>query len=206
VSRLNSTVVKVGGSLLDWPPLPCRLKAFLNKLSISVPSQRIVLVAGGGTAVDLVRALDRIHQLGDERAHHLALEALDLTANILAQLVAGSTLVDRLGALEGAWCSGLVPILAPHRCISELDGIGRGPLPANWSVTSDSIAASIADALGADCLILLKSASLPADATRADAVRLGVVDPMFPAIAQSLARVEYLNLRERSLAPRIFPP
>ena len=46
--------------------------------------ERIVLIAGGGPAADMVRGLDRIHGLGDETAHRLALHAMDLTAIVLA--------------------------------------------------------------------------------------------------------------------------
>jgi aspartokinase-like uncharacterized kinase len=204
VTRFNRTVVKVGGSLLDWPELPRRLAAFLGGRRARLPSERTMLIAGGGRAADLVRTLDRIHQLGDERAHQLALHALELTANILAQLVSGSTVIDRLGALDDAWNAGSIPILAPRSSIIELARTAPTILPATWNVTSDSIAAWIADALRADTLVLLKSAPLPEAASRRDAARLGLVDPMFPAVSESLARVEYLNLREVELDLRVL--
>jgi len=199
-------VVKVGGSLFDWPELPHRLAAFLDARRTIVPPERTVLIAGGGHAVDVVRALDRIHGLGDEHAHQLALHALDLTAILLAALVPGSILVDRIESLAGAWNAPSISILAPRKSINELDRTGKDPLPASWDVTSDAIAARLAVALGADCLILLKSAPLPAGASRRDAARLGLVDPVLPAAARSLARVEYVNLRERSPDPRLLPP
>ena len=52
----------------------------------------MVLIAGGGPAADVVRVLDRIHGLGDETAHRLALHAMDLTAIILAELLPGTVL------------------------------------------------------------------------------------------------------------------
>ena len=78
-----------------------------------MPAERTVLIAGGGPAADLVRALDRIHGLGDETAHLLALHALDLTAILLAAILPGSSPVDRIEALDGAWDAGSIPILAP---------------------------------------------------------------------------------------------
>jgi aspartokinase-like uncharacterized kinase len=206
VSRFTLTVTKVGGSLLDWPLLPRRLSAFLTRRRDFVPSERMVLIAGGGAAADVVRALDRTHELGGQRAHELALHALDLTAHVLAQLVPGSTVVVRIAALDDAWSAGSIPIIAPRRALRELEQSGIAPLPASWAVTSDSISARIAVALRAGCLVLLKSAPLPANATRAEAARLGLVDPMLPNVAQPLTRVEYLNLREPSLDPRLLPP
>jgi len=206
VTPSTLTVVKVGGSLFDWPELPRRLAAFLAYRRTIVPPAHTVLIAGGGPAVDVLRALDRIHELGDEPAHQLALHALDLTAVILAALVPGSIVVDRIESLDGAWDARSILILAPRRSISELARTARAPLPATWDVTSDTIAARLAEALGAQCLILLKSAPLPPAASRRDAARLGLVDPMFPAVARSLPRVEYLNLREPSLDPCLLPP
>jgi len=198
-------VVKVGGSLFDWPELPHRLATFLDARRTIVPWERTVLIAGGGPAVDVVRALDRIHELGDERAHQLALHALDLTAILLAALVPGSVVVDRIESLDDAWDARSIPILSPRVSINKFARTGRAPLPASWDVTSDTIAARIAEALDADCLILVKSAPLPATATRRDAARLGLVDPMLPAVSRCVPRVEYVNLREWPLDPRVLP-
>jgi aspartokinase-like uncharacterized kinase len=207
VIRPSLAVIKVGGSLLDWPALPGRLTAFLDGRRTSKPAERLVLIAGGGPAADLIRTLDRIHGLGDRTAHVLALHALDLTAILLAAIVPGSSAVDRIEALTGAWDAGTVPILAPRPILSMIDRLGSGSgldrLPASWDVTSDSIAARIAVYLEADALILLKSASLPPGASRDKdtAARLGLVDPTFPAAARAVPRVAYFNLREPEAEP-----
>ena len=73
-------------------------------------------------------------------------------------------------------------------------------------MTSDTIAARIAVFLEAGLLVLLKSAPLPAGATREDAARLGLVDPMLPSVARSIPRVEYVNLRSDPLDRRLLPP
>jgi aspartokinase-like uncharacterized kinase len=205
VTRSSLAVIKVGGSLLDWPELPRRLRAFLDARRRVVQGERAALIAGGGPAADLVRALDRIHGLGDEVAHRLALRALDLTAFLLAALLPGSLPVDRIEAISEAWNAAVIPVLAPRRILSEIDRSGRDHLPASWDVTSDAIAARIAVHLKADRLILLKSAPLPPGATRDDASRLGLLDPMLPEVARALARVEYLNLREPALEPEQLP-
>ena len=79
-------------------------------------------------------------------------------------------------------------------------------MPPSWDVTSDTIAAWIAGQLKARSLVLLKSASLPADATRDLAARLKLVDPVLPPDLLGRARsVEYLNLRDPSATPEILP-
>jgi len=206
VKPVSLTVIKVGGSLLDWPLLPERLTAFLDASQDGGRVDRIVLIAGGGPAVDVIRALDQIHRLGDETAHQLALHALDLTGTILATLLPGSILVDRIESLVEVWKREAIPILAPRKVLDEIDLARSDPLPSSWEVTSDTIAARVAVHLEAECLVLLKSAPVPASSTLDEAVRLGLIDRVLPEVARSLTRVEYLNLRGPSLEPCLLIP
>jgi aspartokinase-like uncharacterized kinase len=203
------TVVKVGGSLFDWPELPLRLGTFLDCRYNPAEDQRIALVAGGGAAADLVRTFDQIHALGDNFAHRLALRALDFTAYLLAALLPQTLPIDHVEQLPVVWDQKRVPILLPRPILDQVDagrGWGRDPLPATWDITSDSIAARIAHRLGAECLVLLKSSPVPDGTTRRQAARLALVDPKFPHVASKLARVEYLNLRDPTAQPRPLPP
>ncbi len=206
-------VIKVGGSLFDWPLLPARLTVFLDAIEERGRGDRPVLIAGGGLAVDAIRTLDEIHRLGDDTAHQLAMRALDLTAMILAALVPGSIVIDRIESLTEVWKASSIPILSPRRVLADIELAHHNALPASWEVTSDTIAARVAVHLEAECLILLKSAPWPASSnshdassTLEDAARLGLVDSMLPAAARSLLRVEYLNLRGPSLEPRLLLP
>jgi aspartokinase-like uncharacterized kinase len=140
--------------------------------------------------------MDRIHGLGDQRAHRLAIHALDFSARILESLLPGSVVVDRPEVIDAVSARGHIAVLAPRRFLEELDERRPDPLPASWDVTSDSIAARIAAGLHASRLVLLKSASLPFGADRAAAARLGLVDPFFPSVARELKTVEYVCLRE----------
>src|SRR5262245_60866000 len=101
------TIVKVGGSLLGWDHLPGRLAAFLEGRR----GDRFALVVGGGGAADWIRDLDRLHALGPERAHALALRALDLSAHFLASLVEGLRVVPRPEGFGRAWEEGAIPVL-----------------------------------------------------------------------------------------------
>jgi 5-(aminomethyl)-3-furanmethanol phosphate kinase len=199
-------VVKVGGSLLGWPELPRRLTECLLARKADDPAEAIVLIAGGGPAADWIRSLDQVHKLGDEAAHRLAVRALDLTAAVLARLLSRSIMVEGLEALAGARDSEMTPILVPRTVLNEIERPGAAPLPASWDVTSDSIAARIAVHLEARSLVLIKSASVPAGATRDDAARLGLVDPMLPHAARSIPQVEIIDLRSDPLDRRILPP
>jgi 5-(aminomethyl)-3-furanmethanol phosphate kinase len=192
-------ILKVGGSLFDWPDLPARLSSHLAQRRAG--GRRLVLLAGGGRAADLVRELDRTFGLGDLEAHRLALRSLDLTAHALAGLVPGLDVVEELPALAGVWNQGRIPVLAPRRWLDEVDARSADALPPSWDVTSDAIAARVASVLGAEELVLLKSAPLPAGSHRREAARLGLVDPVFPDVSRSLEHVVYLNFRETPHAP-----
>jgi 5-(aminomethyl)-3-furanmethanol phosphate kinase len=204
VKRSGVTVIKVGGSLFDWPEIPRRIAEIVENRRAVDSSERYVLIAGGGPAVDVIRDLDGAHHLGEPIAHRLALCAMDLTAVVLAELLPGALAAQSLEALTTAWSAGAIPVLAPRLVLAEIERAGGDPLHESWDVTSDSIAARVAVHLEADCLVLLKSADFPAVETRAQAARLGLVDPMFPIVARPLRRVEYLNLRKLGAEPRLL--
>jgi aspartokinase-like uncharacterized kinase len=91
-----------------------------------------------------------MYALGDDAAHWMAVLAMDQYAHLLAARIRGARIVEH--GEDG----GGVPILAPYRWLREMD-----PLPHSWDVTSDSIAAWTARAVGARRLILVKPASAP---------------------------------------------
>lgn len=194
-------VAKVGGSLLNWSGLPDALTTFLDRNR----GRRLVLVVGGGETVDVIRALDQIHALGERASHQLALRAMDLTAHCLAAMIPGLIVVDAITDLPPLWSLFAIPVLAPRRFLDQEDQSVSDPLPHSWSVTSDSIAARLADRLGADSLVLLKSTEAPASIDRSEAAALGLVDPSFPAASAAVPRVSILNLRDSRLQETELP-
>ncbi len=191
------TVIKVGGSLFDLPDLAFRLNAVIAEFG-----PRVLMVAGGGKVVDVVRELDLRHQLGDQTAHDLALFGLDFTATLLTAFLPECALISRPMELELNWAGGRIPVLKPALFLDAFDQPRADALPASWRITSDSIAARAGVILGADRLVLLKSASLPLAATIHDAAWRGFVDPDFPEVARTIAHVSYINLRDSPRAVR----
>ena len=53
MTRSSLTVIKVGGSLFDWPELPRRLTELIDARQAADRDERLVLIAGGGAAADL---------------------------------------------------------------------------------------------------------------------------------------------------------
>ncbi len=185
-------VIKVGGSLLDWPELPRRLGAWL----IENPAQQQLLIAGGGEFTDVIRKADSVHGLGEEVSHMLCLEALSVTARLLGQLLR-LRVVEELQPDKETYF-GVAQIRAcvfnPLRFLTHNEaGLSGTRLPRTWQATTDSVAARVAVCLGADELVLLKSAS-PTTSVLVDLAGAGYVDDHLPVAAQGLA-VRLVNLR-----------
>jgi aspartokinase-like uncharacterized kinase len=188
------TIIKVGGSLFDWPEIGERLALWLKALRRS----DVILLAGGGAAADVVRDLDRIHHFGEERSHFLALRSLTLTAHALAELLSPTprvAVVVRQEHCEALWRQGGIPII-------DLGSFGLtdanpDPLPHCWGVTSDSLAARVAVVTRARELVLMKSVMIPEGTSWEEASRHGYVDEHFPIAARGI-QVRVVNLREWS--------
>jgi aspartokinase-like uncharacterized kinase len=175
-------VIKVGGSL---GTRPARLRHLMASLARAAQGQWLVVVPGGGAFADEVRRADRRFKLGDSAAHWMAILAMDQYGHLLAQLTPGAALVRSRRALA----PGRLNVLAPSAWL-----LGADPLPHSWDVTSDSIAAWIARALGVRRLMLVKHVdgflaagrgpgSQPERVRRVGLEALsGVVDPYFARV------------------------
>jgi aspartokinase-like uncharacterized kinase len=183
-------VVKVGGSLYDLPDLGLRLRRWLDELA----TRAILLVPGGGALADVVRALDRVHGLGEESAHWLALQALSLNARFLANLLG----FEVVGWFDTSRIE--EPLILDCHAFAVADEGEPGGLPHWWGVTSDSIAARVARLLNARRLVLLKSITIPEGTNWREAARRGWVDQYFAEAAAGDLEVRAINMRELSLA------
>ena len=185
MTRRPLRVIKVGGSLLDWSGLAVGLNTWLGQQSPAVN----ILIAGGGEFAEAIRRMDAAHGLGEEAAHWLCVDALAVTAPLLGA-IAGLPVVQR---------SEEIPVEIPSACVFDpvpfLHDVEHRsfapPLPHRWSVTSDSIAARVAEHLSARELVIFKSC-LPG------ATRTGYVDDYFSVAAANLPTVRCVNLRSAS--------
>ena len=180
-------VVKVGGSLLRHQPEAQAkdISATLLKWIAQQPPAINVLMAGGGEFADIIRRADATHNLGEETAHWLCVDALSITARLLAVIVNAAVVTEEkeLPSLAASIC-----VFNPGPFLREIEPrIFATPLPHTWAVTSDSIAARLAEHLTASELVLLKSI-LPVEAR-------GYVDDYFLVAAARLSHIRYVNLR-----------
>lgn len=187
-------VVKVGGSLLEWPELPQALRAWLA----AETADQQVIIAGGGRLADTVRRWDRQWALPSDVTHWACIELLSATARLVAEFVPDAAMIGEFAALReamrstgnGRW------VLVVEDFLRRDEVSGEDALPHDWTVTSDSIAARLAHRLEADELVLLKS-TLPKGVTDLrEAARTGLVDSHFPLVANRLPAVRVVNLRD----------
>lgn len=141
-------VVKVGGSLGRGA---C-LREVCACLAEAGRRRRLLVVPGGGAAADVVREQDARFGLRPSTAHRMAILAMDQYGLLLADLTPGA---EAVGTLDQARTrltaeTGVVILLPSEPLRYAAD------LPHSWSVTSDAIAAWVAQETDAPLLVLLK--------------------------------------------------
>jgi aspartokinase-like uncharacterized kinase len=170
-------VVKVGGSLLgltDWPKLLAALIAPLD----AEPTAPL-LVVGGGRVVDGLREIDAASPGPPALMHDLAIDAMSLTARIVA---------DALGLPVVGTAAGLGVLHAA----AWLRSTGRAAqLPGGWHVTSDSIAALVAAETGRGLLLAKRAPPPEGDHDLERLAAAGWLDAHFPVAAATIATITW---------------
>jgi aspartokinase-like uncharacterized kinase len=125
---------------------------------------------------DGVRAAQAQHHFSEAAAHHMALLAMQQCAVMLADFAPGFALANSPAQFEAAWSNGLTPIWLPANMV-----LSASEVACSWEVTSDSLAAWLADRIGAARLLLVKACALPVVRDAPALAATGVVDLSFPA-------------------------
>jgi aspartokinase-like uncharacterized kinase len=212
---MTVAVYKLGGSLLALPDLAARLRWLFERETTHF---RPLLISGGGPAADIVREWDRLHGLGEERAHFLALESLRLNESLLAELLPNSRIVRNREDADRLWEAGEFPILCASDFVQTEELCAALRLPHTWEVTSDSIAAWVAAIWPADRLVMVKSVSLvdrgqdrsPERSDGFDSARrvnrtAPLVDRYFHAISPHVREIRWINLRDDEFTVECWP-
>jgi 5-(aminomethyl)-3-furanmethanol phosphate kinase len=192
-------VVKLGGSLLDWPPLQRRLAELIQQ----PVEPRVVnlIVVGGGAVVDAIRSYDTVHALDQVAVHWLCVELMNSTTKLAHMVFSAGQLLDSPESLEdwlaGLWSGGRehaelhgppVAFVCPSAFYTKV--LNADALPTSWDTSSDSISALLARLVSANELWLLKS-------TDAVSCTNGIVDPAFEKALPEGIAVRIINLRSQ---------
>lgn len=166
-------VLKLGGSLAESG----RLRTVLALVRRA--RRRVVIVPGGGPFADAVRETQGALGFSDETAHAMALMAMHQMADAMMalepRLAPGETLIS----MPRLWRRQRIPVWLPTKLCA-----GDRRIPRDWSITSDGLAARLAERLGNVELVLVKSRSVREGASAETLARQGVVDPVFPVIVE----------------------
>jgi aspartokinase-like uncharacterized kinase len=163
-------VAKLGGSLADSEELSHWLEVIAT-----AGAGKVVLVPGGGPWADEVREAQKYERFDDRVAHRKALRAMEQYGRVLAAMRPGFVVASSIVEIRDVLKDGQVPVWMPYEMV-----VADPSIPESWDVTSDSLAAWLADKLNASVLVLVKSFAVnePQPAIE-DMVRRGWVDRCF---------------------------
>ncbi|WP_439544569.1 amino acid kinase family protein [Hyphomicrobium sp.] len=176
---MTPVVLKLGGSLAETG----RLRTMLA--IVRRARRPLVIVPGGGPFADAVRDMQRELGFSDEIAHDMALRAMHQMADAMRAIEPRLVAADTLVGMARAWRKRRVPVWLPAKLCA-----GDRRIPRDWTITSDGLAARLAERLGNAELIVVKSCRIRRNATAAALARQGIVDGVFPIIVDR-ARVAW---------------
>jgi aspartokinase-like uncharacterized kinase len=163
-------VVKLGGSLANSEELPRWLDVIAT-----AGAGKVVLVPGGGPWADEVRAAQKREGFDDQLAHRKALRAMEHYGKVLAGGRANLIPAAGVREIQEALRDGKVAVWMPYEMV-----VADRSIPQSWDVTSDSLAAWLAERLHAPALLLVKSLKIDGPQPGIeDLMRRGWIDPAF---------------------------
>ncbi len=176
-------VIKVGGSLFSDPNTPNLLRQWLD----AHDDKQNILIGGGGTLVDSIRQWESEGKLNTEEAHWMAIQCMTLTADLLKRWLNVPLLCQPSHIAHTP--NNSVVVMDVHNWLRQ-----ESDMPVGWSLTSDSIAAALADRLQAEELILLKPCSPPSGTTSLRTLSdAGYVDRLFCQYGERIESVGFVD-------------
>lgn len=168
---MKPVVVKLGGSLAETG----RLKSILSL--VSKAERPVVIVPGGGPYADAVRDSQRALGFSDEAAHDMAILAMNQMGLAMISLDERLVAAETLTAIRKAGKEGRIAVWLPAKLCA-----GDRTIQRDWSITSDGLAARLAERLGGARVVLFKSCTVDPSSTALALGRAGVVDAAFAGI------------------------
>jgi len=184
-------VIKLGGSLAESG----QLLASLDTIDKNYQDKLVVIVPGGGGFAEQVRLSQQIWQLDDRTAHAMAILAMQQMALLFHGLKKQFVLARSVKEISMGLASSNVIIWSP-----DVDELNQAGIAASWDITSDSLAAWLANTLSAEALVLVKSAAIDIQDTQRTweaLAKQGIVDNAFDYFAaQAALPIKIINAGE----------
>jgi aspartokinase-like uncharacterized kinase len=170
-------VVKLGGSLSHTVSLiNC-----LNSVERRYQGRAVVIVPGGGAFADQVRLAQQRWQFDDTTAHRMAILAMQQMALLFNGIKPDFALAGSVTDIRRQLQQQKMVIWSPDS--AELDQAG---IKASWDITSDSLAAWLANTLAATELVLVKSVAIDASLSLAQLAKQEIIDQGFCELVRSV--------------------
>ena len=185
-------IVKLGGSLSQSDAL---LKC-LNSIEQRYAGSSVVIVPGGGAFADQVRMAQQRWQFNDKTAHRMAILAMQQMALLMNGLKDNFFIVRSVTDIPKLLHQQKIVIWSPD--IVELD---NAAIQASWDITSDSLAAWLANTLSASELILVKSALIDTDLSLQQLAERDIIDQGFcDFVTRATFKVTVINQSSLNVA------
>ncbi|MBQ2654472.1 MAG: delta 1-pyrroline-5-carboxylate synthetase [Methanobrevibacter sp.] len=133
-------VVKIGGSLFP---------NYAIDLADKLENTGSVIILGGGEFANLIRKYNDEMNFSDEANHWTAIDCMDIIAKLVNDKVESTKLAYSLEEVNEISNDGFTPIFVVSEFLKRED-----PFECSWDVTSDSIAAYVANCLNANLFIV----------------------------------------------------
>lgn len=182
-------VIKIGGSLYGSR----HLGEWLDTLD-GHGASRLVIVPGGGPYADQVRATDRQFNLDPTLAHNMAVLAMQQFGYLMASLCPRLRLANCREQIQACWDNGKVAIWEPYNLVNQHCRLER-----TWGVTSDSLAAWLAEYLSVEQLLFVKSAAVTlSEVSLHELQRHGSIDPVLPRLLAGTKMTAYFMHKSKA--------
>ena len=139
--------MKIGGSLAANPKT---LKSLCNKIGSFGKNHELFIVPGGSRFADVARYFDKKYNLTCKTSHKMAILGMDQFGFILKELIPNSHSFRELDEYKKIINSNKIPVFLPSQYMFR-----ENPLENSWSITSDSIAAHLAENLKITNIIII---------------------------------------------------
>ena len=133
-------VVKIGGSLFP---------EYAIELANQLKGTNSLIILGGGEFANLIRRYDCEMKFSDEANHWTAIDCMDIIAKLVNDKVDSARLAYTIDEANEISEDGFTPIFVVSQFLKAED-----PFECSWDVTSDSIAAYVANLLNANLFIV----------------------------------------------------
>ena len=172
-----SWVIKIGGSLYNSQ----YLIEWLHVLA-KCDAHNIIIVPGGGPFADQVRLADERYRLNQVTAHNMAVLGMQQFGYLMAALCPGLALANTRERIHAYWQQSKVVIWEPFEMLR-----GEFWLEKSWQVTSDSLAAWLANHLSIRNLLLVKSSDIiKLQGSIDELAKNGYIDSTFPELVADM--------------------